>query len=517
MGQKTSSLEKYFSRFRKNIIGEGQIFTTSYGRKRIVYADWTASGRLYKPLEEKIAKKFGPFVGNTHTESTITGITTTQNYKEAKKIIKKHVGAGKDDVLIPVGSGMTGAVSKFQRILGLRIPEPFNKFIKIPEEHRPVVFVTHMEHHSNHTSWLETIAEVVVISPTIDGMVDLAHLENLLKTYAHRKIKIAAVTACSNVTGIQAPYHEIAKIMHEHRGWCFVDFAASAPYVEINMHPKNRAESLDAIYFSPHKFLGGPGSSGILIFNSNLYHNQVPDHPGGGTVKWTNPWSGRAYFDEIETREDGGTPPFLQTIRAALAVKLKEQMGVVKMLKREEEIKKIIFEELRETENIHILARHATRRLGIFSFIIEGAHPVRNHARAQARPGEALGWAISNWVHYNLISKLLNDRFGIQARGGCACAGTYGHYLFNINPAQSKKITDQIDLCDLSAKPGFVRLSIHPTMTDKEIYYITSAIKAVSKNYQNWSKDYSYDNCTNEFTHKKTKSAYLKVNPLFDF
>ncbi|MEK7181185.1 MAG: aminotransferase class V-fold PLP-dependent enzyme [Patescibacteria group bacterium] len=492
MGQKTSSLEKYFSRFRKNIIGEGQIFSTPYGKKRIVYADWTASGRLYKPLEEKIAKKFGPFVGNTHTESTVTGITTTQSYEEAKDIIKKHVGADKDDVLIPVGSGMTSAINKFQRILGLRIPEPFNKFIKIPEEHRPVVFVTHMEHHSNHTSWLETIADVVVISPTKDGLVDVAHLENLLKNYAHRKIKIAAITACSNVTGIQAPYHEIAKIMHEHHGWCFVDFAASAPYVDINMHPKNKSESLDAIYFSPHKFLGGPGSAGILIFNSNLYHNQVPDHPGGGTVKWTNPWGGRAYFDEIEIREGGGTPPFLQTIRAALTIKLKEQMGVAKMLKREEEIKEIIFEELRETENIHILARPVTRRLGIFSFIIRGAH-------------------------YNLVSKLLNDRFGIQARGGCACAGTYGHYLFNINPAQSKKITDQIDHCDLSAKPGFVRLSIHPTMTDKEIFYITSAIRSVSKNYQSWSKDYSYDKCTNEFNHKKTKNAYLKVNPLFDF
>ena len=492
MAQKTSSLEKYFSRFRKNIIGEGQIFTTPYGRKKIVYADWTASGRLYKPLEEKIAQKFGPFVGNTHTESTTTGITTTQSYEEAKKIIKKHVGAGKNDVLIPAGSGMTGAISKFQRILGLKIPEPFNKLIKIPEEHRPVVFVTHMEHHSNHTSWLETIADVIVISPTIDGMVDLAHLKNLLKTYAHRKIKIAAVTACSNVTGIQAPYYEIAKLMHEHGGLCFVDFAASAPYVDINIHPKNKSESLDAIYFSPHKFLGGPGSAGILIFDSKLYHNQIPDHPGGGTVKWTNPWGGRAYFDEIEIREDGGTPPFLQTIRAALAVKLKEQMGVSKMLKREEEIKKIIFEELRETENIHILAHHATRRLGIFSFIIKG-------------------------THYNLVSKLLNDRFGIQARGGCACAGTYGHYLFNINPTQSKKITDQIDQCDLSTKPGFVRLSIHPTMTDKEIFYITSSIRSISKNYQNWSKDYSYDKCTNEFTHKKTKSAYLKVSPLFDF
>ncbi len=491
MRPKTSSLEKYFTPFRKNTIGINRTIRTPYGRKKIIYADWTASGRLYGPIENKIINDFGPLIGNTHTESTTTGIAMTESYEEAKRIIKKHIGADKDDILLPVGSGMTGAVNKLQRILGLRLPEQFSQSIKIPEEHRPVVFVTHMEHHSNHTSWLETIADVVVLSPTKDGLVDITHLENLLKSYAHRKIKIAAVTACSNVTGIQIPYREIAKIMHEHRGLCFVDFAASAPYVETNMHPKNKSESLDAIYFSPHKFLGGPGSTGILVFNSKLYHSKIPDQPGGGTVKWTNPWGGRSYYDEIEIREDGGTPPFLQTIRAALVIKLKEQMGIEKILKREEEIKEIIFEEFGKIKNLHILAGQIKNRLGIFSFVMDNAH-------------------------YNLVAKLLNDRFGIQARGGCACAGTYGHYLFNIDQAHSKKITDRIERCDLSTKPGFIRLSIHPTMTDQEISCIIKAIKSISQNFSNWKKDYIYNPHTNEFSHKKKKNLSLKIKSMFE-
>ncbi len=492
MGPKPSSLENYFAPFRKNVIGANQTFQTPYGRKKIIYADWTASGRLYKPLEDKIAEDFGPFVGNTHTETTVTGTTMTRAYHEAKEIIKKHVGAGPNDVLISIGSGMTGAVLKLQRILGFKIPENLKNFCKIPEDLRPVVFVTHMEHHSNQTSWLETIADVVVISPDEMGLVDSRHLESLLRNYQHRKIKIAAVSACSNVTGIQTPYHQIARIMHEHHGLCFVDFAASAPYVEINMHPRNKLEKLDAIYFSPHKFLGGPGATGILVFDSKLYRSRVPDHPGGGTVTWTNPWGGREYHDDIEAREDGGTPPFLQTIRAALAIKLKEKIGVEKLIRREEEIVSQVFPELEKVKSLHILAGNIKRRLAIFSFSVDN-------------------------LHYNLAVKLLNDRFGVQTRGGCACAGTYGHYLFKINREISKKITDRIDQGDLSTKPGFIRLSIHPIMSSSDISYTLKAIQEVVRNFRVWGKDYSYNRHSNEFSHSREKKLSLKINQFFDF
>ena len=196
------------------------------------------------------------------------------------------------------------------------------------------------------TSWLETIATVECISPNKDLEVDLEFLEQLLERYKDKRIKIAAVTGCSNVTGISTPYYAIAEKMHQHGGLCFVDFAASAPYVEIDMHPENPLHKLDAIYFSPHKFLGGPGTTGALIFDSALYSNKVPDHPGGGTVSWTNPWGGHSYTEDIEAREDGGTPAFLQTIKAALCIQLKEEMGIENMIRREKELLEIIFTRL---------------------------------------------------------------------------------------------------------------------------------------------------------------------------
>jgi len=435
--KKSQSLELYFKPFRENIIGYNQAFQTPNGEQKIVYADWTASGRLYRPIEEKMRDQFGPFVGNTHTETTVTGTSMTKAYHRAHKIIKQHVNAGPDDVILTMGSGMTGAINKFQRILGLKVPEQFTDLIKIPDEQRPIVFVTHMEHHSNHTSWLETIADVRCILPDEEGYIDLNHLERLLEEHKNRKTKIASVTACSNVSGIQTDYHEIARLMHQHNGLCFVDFACSAPYVNINMHRKDPLEKLDAIYFSPHKFLGGPGTPGVLIFDKKLYKNRVPDMPGGGTVAWTNPWGGHSYFDDIEIREDGGTPAFLQTIKAALCIQLKEKMGVENMLHREEEMLNILFDGLKQIPTVHILAGQVEKRLGVVSFYIDG-------------------------IHFNLAVKLLNDRFGIQTRGGCSCAGTYGHYLLNINEEISRSITSKIDEGDLSSKPGWVRISIHP-------------------------------------------------------
>ena len=322
------SLEKYFDKYRKEIIGIDQTFETPYGVKKIVYADWTASGRLYRPIEEKMINDFGPYVANTHTETTFSGSAMTMAYHEAREIIKRHVNAGKDCALIAEGTGMTGVINKFQRILGLKVSENLRELADaIPEQKKPVVFITHMEHHSNQTSWLETIADVEIIPCDEDGLVNYDSLNDLIDQYKHKEIKIASVTACSNVTGIQPDYYRIAKIMHQHGGVCFVDFACSAPYVEINMRPEDAESHLDAIFFSPHKFLGGPGTSGVLIFHKSLYKNMIPDNPGGGTVNWTNPWGEHRYLEDIETREDGGTPGFLQTIRTALAIQLKDEMG----------------------------------------------------------------------------------------------------------------------------------------------------------------------------------------------
>ena len=334
-----------------------------------------------------------------------------------------------------------------------------------------------MEHHSNQTTWIETIAEVILIPHNHDGYIDLEAFNKLLKDFSDRKLKIAAITSCSNVTGVFTPFHEIAEMMHLNQGYCFVDFACSAPYINIDMHPKNQLQYLDAVYFSPHKFLGGPGSTGVLVFNKELYTNNVPDSPGGGTVKWTNPWGGHKYVDDIQSREDGGTPAFLQTIRTALCINLKNEMGVNNILRREKQIHNLVWNKLRSIKNLHVLADNIEERLNIYSFYIDD-------------------------LHYNLAVQLLNDKFGIQTRGGCSCAGTYGHYLLNVDQNYSQEITNKINEGDLTIKPGWVRMSLHPTMTDREINFIMSSIKDLCANHIEWARDYKYDPLTNEFEYK---------------
>lgn len=486
-----TELENYFQRFRNNIVGINQEFTSPFGKKKIIYTDWTASGRLYRPIEDKMLNDFGPFVANTHTETTVSGTAMTNAYHEARHIIKHHVNASSDDILITEGSGMTGVINKFQRILGLKIPENLRPYTQVPEEKRPVVFVSHMEHHSNQTSWLETIARVEVVPACPQGLICMDSFASLLEKHKNCTLKIASITGCSNVTGIKTPYHEVAKLMHRYNGVCFVDFACSAPYVAIDMHPEDPEAYLDAVFFSPHKFLGGPGTSGVLIFNKKLYKNMIPDHPGGGTVSWTNPWGEHKYLDNIEEREDGGTPGFLQVIKAALAIRLKEQMGVSNILKREKELTDYIFERLGNIPNINILAPQHKERLGVISFYVDN-------------------------LHFNLGVKLLNDRFGIQTRGGCSCAGTYGHYLLHVDEEQSHYLTEKITAGDLIQKPGWIRMSIHPTTTNAEIQYVCDSIIEMAENHEAWSKDYTYNSRTNEFTHNESMADESMVTKWFE-
>jgi len=475
-----STLEQYFQQFRDQIIGVDQTFVSPYGEQKLIYTDWTASGRLYRPIEEKMMNEFGPFVANTHTETSTSGAAMTLAYHEARNIIKRHVHADKNDALITEGSGMTGVVNKFQRILGLKVSENLKEHTEIPEDIRPIVFVSHMEHHSNQTSWLETIADVEVVPCNDAGLVCLHKFEECIQKHAHRKLKIASVTSCSNVTGIKTEYHKVAKLIHKYNGLCFVDFACSGPYVDIDMHPEAEDEYLDAIFFSPHKFLGGPGSSGVLIFNKKLYKNMIPDNPGGGTVSYTNPWGEHDYFDDVETREDGGTPAFLQTIRIALSIQLKDQMNTEKIKQREDELNQKLFETLESIPNVKILAPNHKNRLSIFSFYVED-------------------------VHFNLVVKLLNDRYGIQTRGGCSCAGTYGHFLLNVDQETSNRIKDQIlDGCS-TEKPGWIRLSLHPTIKDEEVDFICNSLKELCANIDSWSSDYQYDPIKNDYVHASVK------------
>lgn len=450
-------MHNHFLDIRKNIIGINHTFVSPFGKKKILYADWTASGRMYKPIEDYMMEEVYPYVANTHTETTYTGSYMTNLYHQSLHDIKAHVGAGNNEVIIASNSGMTGVINKLQRILGFRLHEHFHNKVTISDNERPVVFITHMEHHSNHTTWLETICDVVIIPPAKHGGVDLEAFESLIEQYKDRETKIASVTACSNVTGIYTPYHQIAEIAHKHGGYCFVDFACSGPYVDINMNPENAAQQLDAVFLSPHKFLGGPGSSGVVVFKKNLYNNLVPDHPGGGTVLWTSPYEKHIYLDDIEMREDGGTPAFLQAIRVAKAIELKEYMGTKQIQEREELLLNILWERLSKMQGMTILENNIKHRQAIVSLQFDN-------------------------FYFNMVVRALNDIFGIQSRGGCSCAGTYGHYLNDVSFDKSVEIRKEVEGGNALVKPGWVRISLHPTMTESEMDYIADALQFILDN-----------------------------------
>ena len=442
----SASDDQFWANIQNNIISAD---------KDRIYADWTASGLLYRPIEQRISEIAGSFMANTHTEDSYTGRQMTLWLDDANQRIKKHVNANHHDVLINAGNGMTGALAKFIRMLGLWTHETHRKAALASLEQRPLVYITHREHHSNQTMWIESLAEVRII-PALEGdEIDLQWLANDIASESTRKVKFASITAASNVTGILSPYFEVARIMHDAKGWCFVDFAASAPYVEIDMHP-NEDDWLDAIYFSPHKFLGGPGTQGVLIFNSALYQNKIPEQPGGGTVVWTNPWGEHRFVSNIEQRESGGTPGILQAIKTALAIQLKEEMGSERMLVREHQLNAHLFSRLRQMPNVQILSPNHNHRLSIFSILFKN-------------------------LDYRKAVNALSLDYKVETRGGCACAGTYGHYLLGIDYCTSHGITEHLDDEHQETKPGWVRVSLHPSMTFAQIDRIADAIKAVSE------------------------------------
>ncbi len=476
-------LESYFDKYRKHIIGIDSSFIGKDGKeKKVVYADWIASGRLYAPIEDKLVKEIGPFVSNPHSYSSYTGQKITHVYNEARAIIKKHINADEYDALVTIGSGMTGGLMRLQEILGIKDQHRVYE----DENDRPIVFITHMEHHSNHVSWQETCADVVLVPPGEANLVDPAILESELQKYPHRNNKIGAFTACSNVTGIITPYHELAEVMHRHGGICVVDLAASAPYVSIDMHPDNPSQSLDAICFSPHKFLGGPGGCGVLAFRKDL-HGGTPCIPGGGNVKWTNPRGDYGYASDVEVMEDGGTPGFMQAIKAALAIRLKEQMDPTLMNQREMELLERAYAALAQIPGVEVVGGTdlSLHRIGALPFNIDG-------------------------LHYNLVVRLLNDYFGIQVRGGWSCASTYCHFLFDMDEEFSSRLTKGIDEQNMTGKPGWVRVSLHPTMTDQELDFILDAVRKVAEYGEVWAKEYYFEPTNNEYM-PRDESSYSYI------
>ncbi len=450
------------AKIRDSVIGDGQLIETSFGQKPLVYADYTASGRSLDFIEEFITDRVLPYYANTHTESSFTGAQSTAFREEARQSIKQAVNAVEDDQLIFCGSGATAAINKLIDIMNLRLPADLNerhKFLDlVPRASRPVVFIGPYEHHSNEIPWRESIADVVVIPLSQLGQLDTKVLQAKLIEFTDRPLKIGSFSAASNVTGLKTDVDEVAALLHQYDALSFWDYAAAAPYVSIDMNPVNSACSKDAVFLSPHKFVGGPGTPGVLIVKKQLLKNSVPASPGGGTVLYVTPVD-HQFIADHERREEGGTPAIVESIRAGLVFKLQQAVGTDLIERLEASFKQRALTQWKTNRNIEVLGDSSQEGLSIFSLRIK-------HEGAD--------------LHYGFVVALLNDLFGIQARGGCSCAGPYGHELLGMDLNYSRKLEKELNNGHMVMRPGWVRLNFNYFINEETFDYLLKAIEYVS-------------------------------------
>ncbi len=448
---------------RASVIGSDYVVPGPFGPRRVTYADYTASGRSLTFIEDYIRQVVLPLYANTHSESSGTGRQTTRFREDARRIIRRALNASDEHAVLFTGSGATGAVAHLINVLGLSVPSQFDDRYhlteKIPQSERPVVFVGPFEHHSNELPWRESIADVVRIEEDQDGHIDLDQLARELVTYADRPLKIGSFSAASNVTGIISDTSAIASLLHEHGALSFWDCAAAAPYVKIDMSPSGDPSAYkDAVFISPHKLIGGPGTPGLLVARKELFANRVPAVPGGGTVTFVNPTEHR-YIADVEHREEGGTPNIVGSIRAGLIFQLKEAVGTDRIRTLEEGFIQGAIASWAENPNIEILGNPHAERLSIVSFVVKHGN---------------------RYLHHNFVVALLNDLFGIQSRGGCSCAGPYGHRLLGIDIDTSLEFEREISRGCEGIKPGWIRVSFNYFITDAVFQYIVDAVDMVA-------------------------------------
>ena len=470
---------------RQSVIGKDEVVDGPFGPRRVTYADYTASGRSLSFIEDYIREAVLPLYANTHTESSGTGLQTTRYREEARAIIRRCLGATDEHAVVFAGSGSTGAIDKLIGVLGIRVPsnleDAHHLSDQIPAQDRPVVFIGPFEHHSNELPWRESVADVVTIGEDADGHIDLSSLERELIRYADRPLKIGSFSAASNVTGIITDTRAVASMLHRHGALSFWDFAAAAPYVSVEMgSPADGDWYKDAIFVSPHKLIGGPGTPGVLVARGELFANRVPAVPGGGTVAYVNPADHR-YLEDIEHREEGGTPAIVESIRAGLVFQLKEAVGADVIRDLEEAFIKRAIASWEQNPNIEVLGNHEADRLSIVSFVI--------------RHGD-------QYLHHNYVVALLNDLFGIQSRGGCSCAGPYGHRLLGIDIDTSHEFEREIARGCEGIKPGWVRVNFNYFISEAVFQFIIDAVHLVATSGWKLLPYYRFDTTNGLWRHR---------------
>jgi len=445
---------------------------TPFGRRLVCYADLTATGR-HLPAVEAWVDRTRPFYANTHTEVSTTGRIMTGLRESARRVVGEAVGAADDDEVLFCGSGATAAVNKLVGLLGLRIPEPLEREYRlsdaIPAERRPVVFVGPYEHHSNELPWLESIADVVEVGLDEEGGIDLVELARGLRSYRNRPLRIGSFSAASNVTGILSDVPAIARLMHRAGGLAFFDYAAAAPYVPIDMHPPDADARIDAIFLSPHKFVGGPEASGVLVAARELFRTRVPERPGGGTVDYVaGPTRAEVdYMTRLADREEGGTPAILGDIRAGMAFLVRDMAGAEAIAEHEIVLARQAADRLSKHPRIRILGPEKAQRLAILPIEIEG-------------------------MHQDLASALLDHLFGIQNRAGCSCAGPYGHRLLGIEPAKSEIFRRKVRQGVNGIKPGWARISLPWYGSAEDLEFILSSVEFVASHGMDFAPLYRF-------------------------